>query len=454
MNILSLTVTFFILLVSCHSHTNKHHECLIDINAKLALEMKESLDNKLIYPWYPRAVDSIYGGFLSDFDAEWKPTRSDQKLVVSQARHIWATSTYGRIFATDTFKDIAKHGFKFLTRTMWDTVYGGFYMLLDKEGNALDDAYCSEKRSYGNAFAIYALSSYYLYTADPLALEWAQKTFRWLDKHARDSSTLGYYDMITEKGEWLYKTDYQSKTYDMIRAQWKDHNSSIHILEAYTQLYQAWPNDTLRSRLEEMLHIVRDLIVSEEGYLHLYSYPDWSPVSYRDSSETIRKSHHYYDHISFGHDVETAFLMLEASHVLGIENDTVTNRVAKKLIDHSLANGWDEEYGGMYYAGYYSKSADTIAITDSSKDWWVQAEALNTLLLMSQLYPKEKLYRQKFDQTWSYITKYIIDHKNKGWYHKGLDRTAEAEAWPKASIWKVNYHNSRALMNCIKMLEK
>src|SRR5690606_40790989 len=92
--------------------------------------------------------------------------------------------------------------------------------------------------------------------------------------------------------------------------------------------------------------------------------------------------HNILDHMAFGHDVETAFLMLEASHVLGLENDVQTHTVAKIMVDHALRNGWDDEVGGFYDEGYYFKGADSIRIIRDTKNWWAQAEGLNTLLLM------------------------------------------------------------------------
>jgi mannobiose 2-epimerase len=109
---------------------------------------------------------------------------------------------------------------------------------------------------------------------------------------------------------------------------YKDQNSSIHLLEAFTELYSIWPDVLVRKRLEEMLELVRDTITSPQGYLVLFLHPDWKPVSFRDSAEAIILKHRNLDHVSFGHDVETAFLMLEASHTLGIHNDTKTLTVA------------------------------------------------------------------------------------------------------------------------------
>jgi mannobiose 2-epimerase len=179
-----------------------------------------------------------------------------------------------------------------------------------------------------------------------------------------------------------------------------------------------------------------------------------SPISYRDSSDEIRKKNWHHDHISFGHDVETAYLMLEASEIAGIENDTITLRKAKRMVDHSIENGWDKELGGFYEAGYYFKGQDTVTIIKDTKNWWAQAEGLNSLMMMSQLFPNDPHnYHSLFMKEWEYIDKYLIDHEYGDWYPVGIDKEPDAKFAVKAQIWKGNYHTSRALMNCLKRLQ-
>ena len=71
--------------------------------------------------------------------------------------------------------------------------------------------------------------------------------------------------------------------------------------------------------------------------------------------------------------------MLEASEIAGLENDTLTLRKAKKMVDHSIENGWDKSVGGFYDAGYYFKNQDTVTIIRDTKNWWAQAEGMNSL---------------------------------------------------------------------------
>jgi len=297
------------------------------------------------------------------------------------------------------------------------------------------------------------LAAYYKVSKNNEALDLAKKTFYWLEEHAHDSIYGGYFDVMDDKGSWLLDQEKNTGEFDnFLRKNWKDQNSSIHLLESFTALYEVWPDPLLRRRLEELLVLIRDTITTDKGYLSLHLERDWKPVSFRDSSEIYRKENFYLDHVSFGHDVETAFLLLEASHRLGIKNDTLTERKAKLMVDHALEWGWDEEKGGFFDGGYYWKDGSRTII-NKAKVWWAEAEALNSLLLMAELHPNDERYLHLFKKQWKYIDTYLIDHTNGGWYGEGLDTDPEASKKAKAQIWKVNYHNIRSLINVIQMLK-
>jgi mannobiose 2-epimerase len=186
--------------------------------------------------------------------------------------------------------------------------------------------------------------------------------------------------------------------------------------------------------------------------MNLFFDNKWNPISFRDSTETERIRNFGLDHVSFGHDYETAFLMLEASYTLGLKNDTETLITAKKMLDHALQWGLDEMVGGFYDAGYYLKGSDKCTIIHDTKNWWAQAEGLNALLLMAKIFPEEEKYFNYFLRQLDYVDKYFIDHEYGGWYEGGIDKEPHLKEGPKGHIWKACYHEGRSLMNCIKML--
>jgi mannobiose 2-epimerase len=159
------------------------------------------------------------------------------------------------------------------------------------------------------------------------------------------------------------------------------------------------------------------------------------------------------DHVSFGHDVETAYLMQEAAEALGWKDDKMTLAIGKKMVDHALVNGWDSTLGGFYDEGYYFNDKPGCTIINRSKNWWAQAEGLNTLLIFSELYPDDPMhYQDRFIKLWQYVQTYMIDHEHGDWYEEGLDNEPQRKTALKAHIWKATYHNFRALSNCIQRL--
>jgi cellobiose epimerase len=404
---------------------------------------------RMLESWYPQAIDTVYGGFLSTFTYDFKPTGDQDKMIVTQARHTWTNAKASvRYPEVDHYKSSAQHGFEFLKNVMWDKEYGGFYWLVDRQGNVKGD---SSKTAYGNAFGIYALAAYYASSKDTSALNLAKKAFSWLEKNSHDATSKGYFQHLQRNGTTIQR---KADTPSTAETGYKDQNSSIHLLEAFTELYQVWPDELLRERLNEMLILIRDTITTKKGYLTLFLLPDWTPVSFADSSKEVIEKHHQLDHVSFGHDVETAYLLIEASHILGVKNDTTTMTIAKRMVDHALMNGWDTTVGGFFDEAYYFKGTSEITVTHDTKNWWAQAEGLNALLLMAELYPQDEMnYFQKFEMLWTYTDTNLIDHEHGDFYAGGLDKQPEMKTALKGHIWKAAYHQYRSLENCIVRLK-
>lgn len=422
----------------------------INERLKIAGEMQKSIKRELLDPWYPRAVDKEYGGFLTRFSFDFKPVDPQDKMIVTQSRHVWTNAKASLINPmTEHYKASAKHGFNFLKDVMWDKENGGFYTLVDRQGKVKDESFAA-KEAYGNSFGLFSLAAYYQASGDTSALNLAKKQFMWLEVHSHDPVHKGYFQHMQKDGTPI-KRDPNTPTTSALG--YKDQNTSIHLLEAFTELYAVWPDSLLRERLSEMLLLVRDKITTPQGYLTLFFQPDWTPVTFKNTSKDNILKHRSLDHVSFGHDVETAFLLLEASHVLGNKNDEVTMKVAKRMVDHSLKNGWDNTAGGFYDEGYYFRDKKGMTIIKDTKNWWAQAEALNTLLLMADHFPNDEMkYFDKFKTLWNYTQTNLIDHQYGDWYQGGLDKEPQQQKGLKGHIWKATYHQYRALSNCVQRL--
>lgn len=421
------------------------------------IEVDSVLNNAILSKWYPLCLDSLHGGFLPTFNYRWETIPPYDKMIVAQTRHAWTPAYVGLHYHDNEFlRSIASHGFHNLKEKMWDDVHGGFFNLIGRTGEYINNEEGDLKTAYGNSFGIYAAATFYEYSGEQQALELAMDAFNWLEQHSHDSVHGGYFQHLNRTGIPLHTLNAVSnQEVENGAIGLKDYNSSIHLLEAFSQLYKVYKNDLVENRLQEMFYIVRDTMVNRKGYLHLYFQPDWTLVTYRDSLPEFQRSHYQRDHVTFGHDVETAFLLLEAAHELGLADDSTTLYLGKKMVDHALAKGWDEENGGFHYEGIYVNGEinGEMEIITPGKSWWVTAEGLNALLMMHQYFPEEEKYWQAFQHLWHYTKKYQLDSTYGGWYPWGMDVIPQADTLLKGQHWKASYHSARSMVNCLKMLK-
>ena len=398
------------------------------------------LREELTGRWYPKALDRDLGGFHQTFSRDWKPLPDDNRFLVYQARMTWTAAAYSRYSETDraAFQDYAKYGIAYLDKTMRDAEQGGFHFVLDPHGK-VDPKLGTEKHVYGTSFVLYAASEAYEATHDPLALKVARDAYEWLDTRAHDHEFGGYFEALTREGKPILSRDDSaplSKRVDRLGVYYgfKTMNSHIHLLEAVSAFYRVEKTAAVERRLRELLGIVRDKIAVDPGALNLYLTRDWRAAPAHDS---------------FGHDIETAYLLIEASEALGEPDDEPTWRVVRKLVDHALDWGWDTIDGGFFDKG------DVFAAGsyDTTKVWWTQAEGLNALALMNSRFGTQtKRYGKAFQKQWSFIESHQMDRENGGWYSDLTREGRRLGDGRKASQWKANYHTSRAMMNVARTL--
>lgn len=402
--------------------------------------LRQSLVEELTGRWYPAAIDREFGGFHQNFGRDWTPRPDDNKFLVYQARMVWTAAAFAEFDPArrDEFLGYARHGVEFLDSTMRDKEHGGFHWILNHRGE-VDPKLGDEKHVYGIAFVIYAGAKARAVGGDDQALRVARDAFDWLEAHSHDAEHGGYLEALKRDGTAI--ADYDpaapvARRQDRLGAYYgfKTMNSHIHMLEALAELARVDDRPIVRDRLREVFLIVRDKIAVEPGALNLYFTRDWRATAAHDS---------------FGHDVETAYLLVEAAEVLGIPDDEKTWRVARSLVDHALDWGWDETDGGFYDKG----DAFASGPLDSTKVWWVQAEGLNALAVMSRRFGHETdRHARALDKQWEFIRKHMIDPESGGWFAEtSRDGKLKGDG-AKANQWKANYHASRALMNVARIL--
>jgi mannobiose 2-epimerase len=410
--------------------------------AALRQRIDDLLRTELTRDWYPRAVDQELGGFHQNFARDWSARPDDSRFLVYQARMTWTAAAFAAYSPAhrDEYVGYARRGVEYLDQVMRDREHGGFHFVLDPQGK-VSPRLGDEKHVYATAFVVYAASKVREVTGDDLALKVARDAFDWLEAHAHDAKNGGYFEAIRRDGTPIVSWDENApiaRRLDRLSVYYgfKSMNSHIHLLEALTALAKVDRSPLVITRLRELHTIVRDRIAAEPGALNLYLTADWRATPAHDS---------------FGHDIETAFLLAEAAEALEMPDDPKTWQVSRSLVDHALDWGWDGEYGGFYDKGEAFNGEAFV----KTKVWWTQAEGLNALLLMHRRFgEKTDRYAKAFLKQWEFIEKSLIDPTHGGWY---METTREGRLigdGRKATPWKANYHTGRAMMNVATMLRE
>ncbi len=271
-----------------------------------AAETENMLHEDVLDVWYPRSIDNVHGGFNADFARDWSALPSHGKFSVFQGRMTWVAAqvVLRRPVLSEQYLPYVHHGADYIANVLWDKQDGGFFWGLADDGS-ISPLFTDSKHLYGIAFCIYGLAAAYQATHDAHDLELAQRAFRWTDEHARDAISEGYFEWLTRSGTPIQAEPYAAVVTTISPADfpvgYKSMNTHIHLLEAFTELLRVWPDPTLRSRVAELQHLVRDVITVQPGTMNLYFTNAWQAVP---------------EHDSYGHDVEGTYLIDEADEVL------------------------------------------------------------------------------------------------------------------------------------------
>jgi mannobiose 2-epimerase len=398
---------------------------------KLADEMDAYLWKHVLKPRFPLCVDRERGGFHMAYGRDWSPQEDRGRFIVYEARVVWTAATVAqrRPPARDEYLGYVRHGVRYLADVMWDREHGGFHTFVDLAGKGAEGAFFHSRPVYGQAFAVYGLAAAHAATRDPEPLELAKRGWRWIEDHYRDDLGPGYRSGVKPDGTPfpVPKGD-AAEGVESIEgpALHRTMNDHIHLLEAYAELLRSWPDPELRRRTEELLAFVRDKIFVEPGCLYFALRYDGRPVPAP---------------VSFGHDVETAFLMIEAEEALGREPSAATLRAARMLVDQALARGFDPARGQLFEAG----SAYGPPV-DRSIEWWGQFEAFHALQLMDELFGRESdRYGTAFGKAWALARDAFADPQYPG-VCPLMDEKGDVHCDSKSHMWFVSYHTARSLL--------
>ncbi|MGM0488978.1 MAG: AGE family epimerase/isomerase [Planctomycetota bacterium] len=399
-----------------------------------AAALERNLHESVVAFWLPRSIDEEHGGYQINFDIHGDPNGKTTKGLVTQARMLWFWSHMARAgadgpkFKRPDYLAAAKHGYRFLHRRLRDAEHGGYFWEVDQRGV---EPLRPNKHLYGQAFALYALSEYHLATGNKQALELAHQLFATLERRAHDRRHGGYHEYFTP--DW--KPVPPDEPVYMGLAGVKLMNTHLHLLEAMTTYFLACEHSGVGTRLAELMEIQSNTVVRKaDGFCTDKYRTDWTPML--DPPHNV---------VSYGHDIENVWLLMDARRALDLPQAPLVD-LYHTLWDYSIEYGLDRDNGGLYYTGPFHAAA-----TDRDKSWWVQAEVLVSALRMHELTGNPR-YAEIFEETWRFVDEKMTDHEHGGWY--ATVKPDGSVSGDKANLWKSAYHNGRALLEALEILER
>lgn len=376
-----------------------------------------------ILPFWTRLADEIRGGWYGTVKGDGILVPDAPKGAVLHARILWAFSAAYRVTGRKEYFAQAARAKEYLLTRFYDSEYGGIYWSLAADGTPLD----TKKQFYALGFAVYGLSEYARATGDPEALEYAVRLYRDIETHSFDPAGDGYTEAAAR--DWSKLGDVRLSAKDANER--KTMNTHLHILEPYTNLYRVLRTGEVRARLVHLIELFLGRIWSPStGHLGLFFDDHWHS---RDAG------------VSYGHDIEASWLLLEAAREAG--DPALTARVTDAAARIAAAAGDGLQTDGSLI---YERHAD--GTSDLERHWWVQAENVVGQLWLWR-YHGDDAALARAAACWDYIRDRLIDHTGGEWWWGILSDGTPDRANDKAGFWKCPYHNTRMCLETMELLK-
>ena len=410
--------------------------------AELADRTEAYLTETLLPFWLDNSPDREVGGFLTYFDRDGKPTGETEKTFLMQIRMLFTMASAHRAgYGGGRCAELAKMGAQFLLEHYWDDENEGWIWIADRYGKPT----FTGKIGYGQCFAIYAFSEYFLATGDPRGREAAERTYAAVMKHMADSQHGGYFQIMAP--DWTPLTGPRSG------GDRKSMDVHMHMMEALTTFYEMTGHPTHLRRLVEVIDLINGRLlhpVHRTGYIQYAA--DFTPLPAilfdvewgRDAAPADGDARPL-NYTSYAHNVEFAWLLLHAADVMGLPRETYGD-VVRANCAHCVKYGIDREYGGVFVEGPHDGPA-----TITEKQFWQHAEVLVAMLDALALFGDE-MYWDAFENVYDFVfTKFVNMPAGGEWYER-VDQQGNPIDDALGHAWKISYHTVRSIIQTVRRL--
>lgn len=385
--------------------------------------MQQELKNILQY-WIDHTIDEVNGGFYGRIGHDNQVFADAPKGSVLNSRILWTFSAAHNLTGNKEYRKMADRAYEYFCTHFVDTTYGGVYWSVDVKGKPLE----TKKQTYATAFAVYALSEYFKCSENPEVLEEVKSLYNDMVKHAYDPAKEGYFEAFAR--DWTELEDSRLSAKDANEK--KSMNTHLHVLEAFGNLYSIWADTTLQKKTEALLAIfTKHIIHPKSHHLKLFFQEDWQVKS---------------DTVSYGHDVEAAWLLQETAELIGSKKYSIIFKDIAVKMALASKEGLDTD-GGLWY-----EYEPTLNHTIRQKHSWPQAEAMIGFFNAWQITADSK-HLQDSINAWKFTLQYIVDHKGGEWVWGVNEDYSIMSQEDKVGVWKCPYHNSRACIEIIKRID-
>ena len=381
-------------------------------------EIKEHLTGKII-PFWEALRDDENGGYYGYMDFNLNIDKRAVKGCILNSRITWFFANAYMLLKDPRLLDEARHGYEFMKQHCLDRENGGVFWSVRYDGMPED----TMKHTYNQAFAVYALSSYYDASGDPESLGTAVKLYELIESRCRDEG--GYLEAFDRS---FKPASNEKLSENGVMAQ-RTMNTLLHVFEAYTELYRVSGREDVKKDLEWILG--------------LFAEKMYNPGLHRQEVFFDRDYHSLIDLYSYGHDIETAWLIDRGTEILNAPEVTakmtpitkdLTAQVNKTAFNgHSLAQECEK------------------GVVNEDRVWWIQAETVTGFINGWQHDPSKEEYLKAAAAEWKYIKEKVIDPRPGSEWFWLLDKNGEPYASkPIVEPWKCPYHNGRMCMEIIR----
>ena len=371
-------------------------------------ELREHLETRIL-PFWAGLSDERFGGFYGHMDEELRLRKDADKGCILNSRILWTFSTAARVLNREKWQGPAEQAFRFFPR-FEDGEHGGVYWSVTHDGKPAD----TTKHTYCQAFAIYGLAAYYRLTGEASALEKAKALFRIIENKCRDEK--GYLEAL--KADFTPESNEKLSENGVMAS--RTMNTLLHVVEAYAELYRAWPDAAVHEAgRQALLQCMAQVYHPAKRRMEVFFDNDFHPLL---------------DMQSYGHDIEGSWLLADAGGVFLKDGERGRlNAMCLDLLISAAERAWTAQ--GLDYE-CVNGEVNTI------RAWWPQAEAMLGFA-WGWRQTGDAAWLERLAQQWRYIQSAVVDPREGGEWLNEIQRDGTSLHKPVVEEWKCPYHNGR-----------